>query len=111
MLLDVTVLLQSCGGDEDFARELFGEYHQRVTELVVSMREAYADQKVEEIRKAAHELKGSSLTLGASEMAQVSRTIEDGCKAGQTSSLGDWLVTLEEQSRLLFEHLKSIGYL
>lgn len=26
MLLDVTVLLQSCGGDEDFARELFGEY-------------------------------------------------------------------------------------
>ena len=111
MLLDESVLLQSCGGDEEFARELFGEYHQRVTELVVSMREAYATQQVEEIRKAAHELKGSSLTLGASEMAQISRTIEDGCKAGQTTSLGDWLKHLEEQSELLFEHLRIKGYL
>ena len=111
MLLDVTVLLQSCGGDEDFARELFGEYHQRVTELLVSMREAFAIQNVEDIRKAAHELKGSSLTLGASEMAQISRTIEDGCKAGQTGSLTEWLKTLDEQSVALFEHLKSIGYL
>ena len=111
MLLDVTVLLQSCGGDEDFARELFGEDHQRVTELLVSRREAFAAQNVEDIRKAAHELKGSSLTLGATEMAQVSRTIEDGCKAGQTDSLSEWLQNLEQQSVALFEHLKSIGYL
>ncbi len=111
MLLDVTVLLQSCGGDEDFARELFGEYHQRVTELLENMKAAFAAQNVEDIRKAAHELKGSSLTLGANEMAQISRTIEDGCKAGQTSSLADWLKTIDQQSLLLFEHLKSIGYL
>lgn len=111
MLLDVTVLLQSCGGDEDFARELFGEYQQRVTELLASMREAFAANNVEDIRKAAHELKGSSLTLGASEMAQISRTIEDGCKAGQTASLAEWLKNLDQQSVLLFEHLKSIGYL
>lgn len=111
MLLDESILLQSCGGDEEFARELFGEYHQRVSELRVSMREAYASQQIEEIRKAAHELKGSSLTLGAAEMAQISRTIEDGCKSGQVDSLGDWLKNLEEQSQLLFDHLRIKGYL
>lgn len=111
MLLDESVLLQSCGGDEDFARELFGEYHQRVTELMVSMREAYAGQRIEDIRKAAHELKGSSLTLGAAEMAHLRRTIEDGCKNGQTDSLGDWLKNIEEQSELLFDHLRIKGYL
>lgn len=111
MLLDESILLQSCGGDEDFARELFGEYHQRVSELMVSMREAFLGKQVEEIRKAAHELKGSSLTLGAAEMAQISRTIEDGCKNGQTDSLGEWLKQLEEQSHLLFDHLKIKGYL
>ncbi|MBT9581730.1 Hpt domain-containing protein [bacterium] len=111
VLLDVSVLLQSCGGDEDFARELFGEYQQRVNELVVVMHKALQAQQPEEIRKAAHELKGSSLTLGATEMAHISRTLEDGIKAGQTTQLNEWVTTLETQAGLLFAHLKTLSYL
>jgi HPt (histidine-containing phosphotransfer) domain-containing protein len=111
MLLDVGVLLQSCGGDEDFARELFGEYQLRVQELVVVMRDALQSNQNEEIRKAAHELKGSSLTLGAVEMAQISRALEDGIKSGETGRVGEWVATLESQASLLFEHLKTLSYL
>lgn len=111
MLLDETVLLQSCGGDEEFARELFGEYQQRVQELAVVMKNALSANQYEEIRKAAHELKGSSLTLGAVEMAGLSRQIEDSIKAGDTSQLGEWVPKLETQSGVLFAHLKTLGYL
>ena len=111
MLLDVTVLLQSCGGDEEFARELFGEYQQRVSELLVVMQESLRSDQHEAIRKAAHELKGSSLTLGAVEMANLSRTMEDACRAGKFENLPEWVGTLEKQATLLFAHLKGVGYL
>lgn len=111
MLLDVTVLLQSCGGDEEFARELFGEYQQRVTELIVVMQESLRNDRHEDIRKAAHELKGSSLTLGAVEMANLSRTMEDACRAQEYQDLPDWIDSLDRQAALLFEHLKTLGYL
>ena len=111
VLLDVNVLLQSCGGDEEFARELFGEYQQRVAELVVVMREAMASNNTEEVRKAAHELKGSSLTLGAITMAQISRTLEDGIKSGECQQLPEWVASLESQATDLFAHLKTLNYL
>jgi len=111
MLLDEKILLQSCGGDEEFARELFGEYHQRVQELFAIMRQALEANRCEEIRKSAHELKGSSLTLGAVSMAGLSRTLEDQLKAGEAVNLAEMLVQLETQSDLLFQHLKSMGYL
>lgn len=111
VLLDVNVLLQSCGGDEEFARELFGEYQQRVAELVGVMRNALTSNNNEEIRKAAHELKGSSLTLGAVSMAHISRTLEDGVKSGQCEQLAEWVESLESQAGDLFAHLKTLSYL
>ena len=111
MLLDESVLHQSCGGDNDFARELFEEYQLRVLELLEAIKVSLAEGKSDEIRKAAHELKGSSLTLGAVEMAQISRTVEDGCRSGQTQELPQWVSTMEEQARQLFSHLKQVGYL
>lgn len=111
MLLDRTVLQQSCGGDEDFARELFGEYYQRVNELLLVMNEALAAQKADDLRKAAHELKGSSMTLGAVSLAQISKEIEQQCKAHDLTSAPERVAALKEQSEQLFVHLKDLGYL
>lgn len=111
MLLDESVLHQSCGGDNDFARELFEEYQQRVLELLQSIKSSLSAGQSEEIRKAAHELKGSSLTLGAMAMAQISRTVEDGCRSGQVQQLPEWVTTMEQQAEALFAHLKQVGYL
>lgn len=111
VLLDESVLHQSCGGDNDFARELFEEYQQRVLELLDSIKASVASSKLDDIRKAAHELKGSSLTLGAVEMAQISRTMEDGCRNGEVQDLPQWIVTMEERATELFAHLKQVGYL
>ena len=111
MLLDPQVLRQSCGDDEEFARELFGEYHGRVLEILSGARSAWQEGRHDDIRKVAHELKGSSLTLGAVEMANLSRSLEDKIKAGQTDDIPTCLDQLEQQSKLLFDHLKGLSYL
>lgn len=111
MLLDEAVLRQSCGDDQDFARELFGEYETRVQELLVHIRACLDAGRHDDIRRAAHELKGSSLTLGAVEMARVSRMMEDGCKSGEVSELPEWVRDLDHQAHLLFEHLREKSYL
>lgn len=111
MLLDRNVLQQSCGGDEEFARELFGEYHQRVLELLIVMRDALGGGRVDDLRKAAHELKGSSLTLGADNMAQLSRELEEACKAGNIAPAPETIRQMDDQSQQLFVHLKELGYL
>lgn len=111
MLLDRNVLQQSCGGDEEFARELFGEYHQRVGELLVLMRNALEGGRVDEVRKAAHELKGSSLTLGAVGMAQLSRELEDTCKAGNIAPAPEYIQQMSTQWEQLHLHLQELGYL
>ena len=111
MLLDTSVLQQSCGGDDEFARELFGEYHTRVLELLPLMQEKLSQGKLDELRKVAHEMKGSSLTLGASEIARLSRSIEEACSSGKADPLAGYIAELNQQAEALFEHLRGLSYL
>lgn len=111
MVLDQAVLQQSCGGDDEFARELFLEYHQRVLELVAEMTRSALTGDSEVIRKAAHELKGSSLTLGALQIAELSKSLEDRCRSGETDSLAQSIQELDTRAQELFVHLKSLNYL
>lgn len=110
-MLDLAVLRQSCGDDDDFARELFVEYQQRVLELLPQLENHQTQQDYEEIRKAAHEMKGSSLTLGATEMARLAKEIEDDCRAGKFDALGRQIESLQALAAALFEHLKALNYL
>lgn len=111
MLLDKSVLQQSCGGDEEFARELFGEYRQRVAELLEAMESALRAGKADDIRKGAHELKGSSMTLGAVSLAQISKDLEEQCKSGNLDGAAGHVAGLREQAEQLFVHLQELGYL
>lgn len=111
MVLDQAVLQQSCGGDEEFARELFVEYHQRVLELVAEMTRSASSGEIEVIRKAAHELKGSSLTLGALQIAELSRDLEDRCRNGNPLHLAESIQELDARAQELFAHLQSLNYL
>lgn len=110
-VLDVSVLQQSTGGDDDFARELFGEYQQRVQELLDVMDRAAASADGETLRKAAHELKGSSLTLGALQVAGTARLLEDLCKRGEVSGVVGHVANVHGETRKLFAHLGELGYL
>ncbi len=111
MVLDQAVLQQSCGGDDEFARELFVEYHQRVLELVAEMTRSASAGQSDVIRKAAHELKGSSLTLGALQIAKLSKDLEDRCREGDSHNLVQSIQEIDNSAQELFAHLKTLNYL
>lgn len=75
-ILNRATLAESTGGDDDFAKELFVDYVPRAHEIASILTSAFERQDCETIRKAAHEIKGSSLTLGLEGVGELSREIE-----------------------------------
>jgi HPt (histidine-containing phosphotransfer) domain-containing protein len=104
------LLDESCGGDTDFARELFGDLNQRARELQQELHAGFAARDADRVRKAAHELKGSSLTLGAERVGQVSRELEDSGRNADIEDCAPILARLDQELDTLRDQLIADGF-
>ncbi|HLF01150.1 MAG TPA: Hpt domain-containing protein [Anaerolineales bacterium] len=69
-------------GEPDIFAELISAYEQEAPALIAAIRGAVADAHPEEMRAAAHTLKGASRNLGATRLGNLCAEIETTGKAG-----------------------------
>jgi HPt (histidine-containing phosphotransfer) domain-containing protein len=65
-------------GFKDFIERYFNDFEKKDAEL----KAAFLDKKMDSVRKIAHALKGSSLSVGATQLATLCAQIETASKAG-----------------------------
>ena len=110
-VLNRNMLNESTGGDTEFAQELFGDLVPRARQLREDISGALVAGQADTLRKAAHELKGSCLTLGAERVAAVSRELENLGRAGSVQGGQELLVSLDQELDGLVAHLTEQGLL
>jgi HPt (histidine-containing phosphotransfer) domain-containing protein len=102
-------LEESCGGDPEFASELFSDLSGRASQLRAAMGQALEAGSSDGVRKAAHELKGSSLTLGAEAVADLCKRIEILGHEKRIEEVPDLLGELDQELARLWDYLKEKG--
>ena len=85
------------GGDVGFVRDLVAEYRADGTTRVADMRAALVAGEAEDLRRAAHTLKGSSASLGALDLADACRAIEIAAHEGQLAGLETAVASVASQ--------------
>jgi PAS domain S-box-containing protein len=72
-----------------FVAELIDTFGQDARQLIATLRRALADADVDGFRRAAHSLKSTSETLGATGLAALARELEAMARAGSLTGAGD----------------------
>jgi CheY-like chemotaxis protein/HPt (histidine-containing phosphotransfer) domain-containing protein len=83
--------------DPAFVLELIESYTPLLKKQMNAIRDGCSKQNAEAVHYAAHSLKGASLNIGARELADVSRTIEERATNQDLTSVAQHLDTLEEK--------------
>lgn len=111
---DVARLDESCSGNGPLKQKVIGRYLATSMNSVDQIAQAVADKDGNSAKSAAHALKGSSLTIGATKVGMMCQELET---AGAASSLGQDALGLVEALRselvavhgLLSDYSKSLG--
>lgn len=74
--LDLARLLEISDGEAEFEREIVTEYMEQAWSLFDAATRAIMAKDVDELRRAAHTLKGSSRTVGADGVAVAAAALE-----------------------------------
>ena len=97
-------------GDPAFLAELIGEYLKDSPDLIQQMRTGLAKADSETVRRAAHTLKSTSASLGASRLADASRELEllakGGALLGGDSQVGIIEAEFDRLAPVLIEMIK-----
>ena len=86
----------SAGVNENFIHEFIGLYLNGSDESVDIIRRSVESGDSGGLRAAAHKLRGSSLNIGALQVADICKTLEKKGKRSETAGLGDLVDRLEE---------------
>ncbi len=82
-ILDPNVMaqLKELGG-EDFAKQLYHEFEDEVSELLAAAKKEVDAEQYKEILSTLHQIKGTASTLGLNLITQVAKDLEHTIKAG-----------------------------
>ncbi len=105
-ILDNSRLAEIADGDMDFQIELLGDYLSNLSELYDQLK-AYSNlQELDNIRKAAHSIAGSSANIGAARLAQAAREIDAAVRA---SDLETALKHVQEIDSVVYDTREAIS--
>lgn len=79
-------------GDREEVRDLFDEFFAELPARLEALRTGIITLSIDEVNHAAHALKGSSVSLGATQVTETARQIEESAR---TSTLDGSTVSLE----------------
>ncbi|HEX2066618.1 MAG TPA: Hpt domain-containing protein [Candidatus Thermoplasmatota archaeon] len=89
-------LLDDMGGDAEVVKELVQSYLEEAPRLLAEARVALAAGDAAALQRAVHTLKSTSATFGALQLAEASRAVEQGVRAGEMPAAAA-LAALETQ--------------
>jgi HPt (histidine-containing phosphotransfer) domain-containing protein len=76
-------LSEMTGGDPEFIRELIATYLEDAEVQLAAMRTAVDASSAEDLVRPAHSLKSNSASMGATDLAEMCRSLEADARAGQ----------------------------
>jgi HPt (histidine-containing phosphotransfer) domain-containing protein len=97
--LDAIAELRQLGGEggEDALRQLVAVFEEAAMPRLSALHEALGRRDAGELERRAHTLKGSSLSVGARRVADLSRALEQVGRAGDLTRAADLLPQLETE--------------
>jgi CheY-like chemotaxis protein len=111
--LDLTVLAElrqfQAEGEPDIVQELAEAFQFETPPLLQTLRQAVAEGQSEQLKRAAHNLKGSSNNLGAHTMAALSADLETIGKQGTVERAAELITRLEQEYQRVCQALASEG--
>ena len=94
--IDVSLLRQSVGDRIDFQRRLLKTYAEALPKNLFDIRQAFAWHNLEQLGGFAHKLKSSSISLGATQIAQICNTLESACREQREAEIATCLAQLQQ---------------
>lgn len=84
-------------GDEHCVRELFDEFFAELDPRLQALRNGIEQRRPDLVDTAAHAIKGSSANLGAEDVRQCARTVEELARASRLEEIEPLLERLEAE--------------
>lgn len=94
-VLDRQRLAGVSDGDTEFETEIMTEFLYESETIVCNLCVAIESKDAETVRKLAHTLKGSSRSIGAARLGQLSEALEQIGKSGTVENCGEVLVLIK----------------
>jgi CheY-like chemotaxis protein len=111
--LDPTVLAElrefQAEGESDIVQELAEAFQFETPPLLEALHVAVREQQAEALKRAAHNLKGSSYNLGARTMATLSSELESLGKQGTVEGAAELVTQLEQEYQRVCQALAAEG--
>ncbi|TWU54462.1 Signal transduction histidine-protein kinase BarA [Rubripirellula tenax] len=98
--IDWQQALVTVGGDEHLMNELMGVYLGEVSSLLRAFERAIQSDDRGSLRRAAHTLKGASLSVGAMPTSRVAEVLELGCETASTDELTEQLAMTKASAQM-----------
>jgi HPt (histidine-containing phosphotransfer) domain-containing protein len=96
-------------GEPDIVQELAEAFQFETPPLLETLRQAVAQEQPEQLKRAAHNLKGSSDNLGARSMATLSAELETIGKNGTVEGAAGLVTRLEQEYQRVCQALATEG--
>lgn len=94
-------------GEPDLIAELFETFRGDAPTLIAAMRTAATQGNAEQLKQAAHSLKGSSASLGAKPLSALSAEVEKMGRAGSMTGAAEKVDQIEQEYARVIKTLES----
>ncbi|HET9589152.1 MAG TPA: response regulator [Anaerolineales bacterium] len=109
-VLDTALGIQQVGGDPESYRELLADFVQELPVKIQLIYKSWEARQVEELSRAAHNLKGVGANLGATQISHLAKRLEEQSAGEYTEGLretiNDLVVAAQILSGYAKDHLK-----
>ena len=105
-VLDTQVGLQQVGGDSEIYRELLTDFVQELPVKIHRLNNFYEAQNMEEVSRAAHNLRGVAANLGALQIFYLAKKLEEQSTGSYTPSLRESIQDLRTAAESLSGYTK-----
>ncbi|MCI4329853.1 MAG: Hpt domain-containing protein, partial [Thermoplasmata archaeon] len=95
------------GGNPTFVPQLLDSFRTYGAELVTALVAADDRRDLDEVQRSAHTLKSTSAQVGATRLAEISRDIENACRAGRSDRARELVAQVEPEFREVLKALRS----
>jgi len=78
-------LLELCGSDQDFVKEIIGLTREELREDLVCLKQAFTSKNFKELKNISHKIKGEAANMMARNLREKSESVETNSNKGSCS--------------------------
>jgi len=101
------VLKDSVGSD--FISELVSTFGEEAPMMIAKLRQALSEKNVDDFRREAHSMKTNAATFGATDLAELAKSLEYLARENQLDKVGDQLDLLENKYKTAQSELETLS--